>query len=273
MAPPAPGDDAVSPAHDQQDAGSDNGDTAPEAPTERWERVDDDVRREATDAVERGGALAEPEFGVHADALAEIEATVGASPRPPLRAAPEGGRDPLREGTLPRRPPTPRADGTGGPRRPRGPRALRAHPLPPRALARRRAASLGGLPAPHQTTEQHRGPRRLLPRPWAGTRRSTSCGPSCARPHPTPRPSPRVASSRRGPGPTAASSTPPSPPSAGGAGTSPSTPRAHHLRRAYALADLYERAGDLPAARQLFERVDHQAPALTDAGRRARALG
>lgn len=29
----------------------------------------------------------------------------------------------------------------------------------------------------------------------------------------------------------------------------------HHLRRAYALADLYERSGELPQARQLFERI------------------
>jgi tetratricopeptide (TPR) repeat protein len=33
----------------------------------------------------------------------------------------------------------------------------------------------------------------------------------------------------------------------------PSRPFDHHLRRAYALADLYERSGDLPRARALFE--------------------
>ena len=32
-------------------------------------------------------------------------------------------------------------------------------------------------------------------------------------------------------------------------------PKPHHLRLWYALADLYERAGDVPRARQLFERV------------------
>jgi tetratricopeptide (TPR) repeat protein len=32
-------------------------------------------------------------------------------------------------------------------------------------------------------------------------------------------------------------------------------PRLHHLRMAYALADLYERAGDLPRARELFARI------------------
>lgn len=35
----------------------------------------------------------------------------------------------------------------------------------------------------------------------------------------------------------------------------PKRPAAHHLSRAYALADLYERAGDLPQARMLFARV------------------
>ena len=46
----------------------------------------------------------------------------------------------------------------------------------------------------------------------------------------------------------------------------------HHLRRAYALADLYERAGDLPAARSLFERVAEHEPDLGEAAMRARAL-
>ncbi|HTX63621.1 MAG TPA: tetratricopeptide repeat protein, partial [Acidimicrobiales bacterium] len=39
-------------------------------------------------------------------------------------------------------------------------------------------------------------------------------------------------------------------------------PSDRHLRQWYALADLYERAGDLPRARELFERVarvDHEA--------------
>ena len=35
----------------------------------------------------------------------------------------------------------------------------------------------------------------------------------------------------------------------------PSKPRDHHLRRAYALADLYERSGNLPRARALFDWV------------------
>jgi tetratricopeptide (TPR) repeat protein len=46
----------------------------------------------------------------------------------------------------------------------------------------------------------------------------------------------------------------------------------HHLRRAYALADLYERAGDPLAARSLFERVAEIEPDLGDARARARAL-
>jgi tetratricopeptide (TPR) repeat protein len=35
----------------------------------------------------------------------------------------------------------------------------------------------------------------------------------------------------------------------------PRRPKDHHLRRAYALADLYERSGDVPRARQLFSRI------------------
>ena len=46
----------------------------------------------------------------------------------------------------------------------------------------------------------------------------------------------------------------------------PSEPQAHHLRVTYALADLYERAGDLPKARQLFTIVATADPELGDAG-------
>jgi tetratricopeptide (TPR) repeat protein len=49
-------------------------------------------------------------------------------------------------------------------------------------------------------------------------------------------------------------------------------PQAHHLRTAYALADLHERAGDVPRARQLFELVASHDPELGDAAQRARAL-
>ncbi len=52
----------------------------------------------------------------------------------------------------------------------------------------------------------------------------------------------------------------------------PKRPQDHHLRRAYALADLYERAGDLPAARLLFERVASVEPDLGDAAARAAVL-
>jgi tetratricopeptide (TPR) repeat protein len=53
----------------------------------------------------------------------------------------------------------------------------------------------------------------------------------------------------------------------------PARPRIHHLRRAYALADLYERAGDVTAARTLFARVAAIEPELGDASRRVAALG
>lgn len=53
----------------------------------------------------------------------------------------------------------------------------------------------------------------------------------------------------------------------------PKRPQDHHLRRAYALADLYERAGDIPRARELFGWVARMAPDLGDARRRLRMLG
>ena len=52
----------------------------------------------------------------------------------------------------------------------------------------------------------------------------------------------------------------------------PSRPRPHHLRRAYALADLYERAGRSPRARELFRWVETHDPLLADVTQRVRAL-
>lgn len=54
--------------------------------------------------------------------------------------------------------------------------------------------------------------------------------------------------------------------------TFPKRPREHHLRRAYALADAYERVGDVGRARELFERVATVDPEFADARQRARAL-
>lgn len=48
----------------------------------------------------------------------------------------------------------------------------------------------------------------------------------------------------------------------------PSRAEEHHLRRAYALGDLYERSGDLPAARRLFEWIVAVAPDFSDAKQR-----
>ena len=50
-------------------------------------------------------------------------------------------------------------------------------------------------------------------------------------------------------------------------------PAAHHLRLWYALADLAERAGDAPRARELFRRVVAVEPGLADAAERLQALG
>lgn len=52
----------------------------------------------------------------------------------------------------------------------------------------------------------------------------------------------------------------------------PKKPKLHHLRRWYALADLYERAGDLARARRLFGEVDTLDRNFGDAGERARML-
>lgn len=49
-------------------------------------------------------------------------------------------------------------------------------------------------------------------------------------------------------------------------------PMLHHLRMTYALADLYERAGDAPRARDLFGRVAASDPDFVDIQARLRAL-
>ena len=49
-------------------------------------------------------------------------------------------------------------------------------------------------------------------------------------------------------------------------------PESHHLRLWYALADLYERAGDVPRARELFERVARHDPQMGFVGDRIRSL-
>jgi tetratricopeptide (TPR) repeat protein len=50
-------------------------------------------------------------------------------------------------------------------------------------------------------------------------------------------------------------------------------PRDHHLRQWYALASLYERAGDIPIARDLFRRVASHDPDAYDVRDRLKALG
>jgi tetratricopeptide (TPR) repeat protein len=49
----------------------------------------------------------------------------------------------------------------------------------------------------------------------------------------------------------------------------PRRPMEHHLRRAYALADLYDRAGDAPQAVALFARIAAADPQFLDAAERA----
>jgi tetratricopeptide (TPR) repeat protein len=55
-------------------------------------------------------------------------------------------------------------------------------------------------------------------------------------------------------------------------GRSRKNPDLAHLRTWYALGDLYERAGDLPRARELFRRVAEAAPDALDAPARLAAL-
>lgn len=58
-----------------------------------------------------------------------------------------------------------------------------------------------------------------------------------------------------------------------GAARSLRRPADRHLRQWYVLADLYERAGELPRARDLFELVVTHDPGLADAEARSSALG
>jgi tetratricopeptide (TPR) repeat protein len=50
-------------------------------------------------------------------------------------------------------------------------------------------------------------------------------------------------------------------------------PRPHHLRLWYVLADFYERAGEVPKARQLFARVAGADPGFADVTARLRTIG
>jgi hypothetical protein len=47
----------------------------------------------------------------------------------------------------------------------------------------------------------------------------------------------------------------------------------HHLRLWYALADLYERAGEIPKARDLFLKVRRQDASFADVAERLASLG
>jgi predicted TPR repeat methyltransferase len=58
-----------------------------------------------------------------------------------------------------------------------------------------------------------------------------------------------------------------------GASKSLRNPSPRHVRQWYLLADLYERAGDVPRAREFFERVQRVDPEAYDVTERLRALG
>ena len=52
----------------------------------------------------------------------------------------------------------------------------------------------------------------------------------------------------------------------------PRHPKEHHLRRAYALGDLYERSGSIPRARELFTWTRRHSPKFADIAQRVRDL-
>ena len=58
-----------------------------------------------------------------------------------------------------------------------------------------------------------------------------------------------------------------------GAAKSLRNPSPRHVRQWYVLGDLYERAGDLPTAAELFERVDQHDPGAYDVVERLAAVG
>jgi tetratricopeptide (TPR) repeat protein len=61
--------------------------------------------------------------------------------------------------------------------------------------------------------------------------------------------------------------------STAGASKALRNPSGRHIRQWYLLADLYERAGDLPRAREFFERVQRADPEAYDVAERLRSLG
>ena len=61
--------------------------------------------------------------------------------------------------------------------------------------------------------------------------------------------------------------------STAGASKALRNPSERHVRQWYLLADLYERAGDVPKAREYFERVFRTDPEAYDVAERLRGLG
>ena len=61
--------------------------------------------------------------------------------------------------------------------------------------------------------------------------------------------------------------------STAGASKALRNPSERHVRQWYLLADLYERAGDVPKAREYFERVFRTDPEAYDVAERLRSLG
>ena len=152
-----------------------------------------------------------------------------------------------------------------------GPRAARAHLLPARALEAGRRPSSRPFRDLTGTTEQHPVLADCYRALGRHDQVDGAVGGAARRVARAPRSWPRGASSTPARWPTRAGSRTPSacsrrprPPA--------QRPQEHHLRVAYALADLHERAGDLPQARQLFGVVAAADPDLGDVEARLRAL-
>ena len=141
---------------------------------------------------------------------------------------------------------------------------------------RRRSVARGGqgargVPRADRIDRAAPGAGRQLPGPGPLRPRCRRSGTSCARPRRAPSSSPRAGSSPPVRSPTRAAWTTRSGCSRPGARRC-KRPRDRHLRMAYAIADLHERAGDVPRAREQFAWIRSQDPDFADVGDRLAGL-
>ena len=211
------------------------------------------MRGEADKAVGRGRSGRRPPVPADEGDLApdpSLRRAVAAKRRRPARRPAQGRRQGLPPRALRGGPLAAAPAGRAGAHGRVGPRAPRPHVLPAGPLEARRHRARG-LPQPERQHRAAPGAGRLLPGPRAAREGRRALGGAAGRVARARRSSPRAASSTPARSPTRAASRTPSPCSSA---SKPPTkrPQEHHLRVTYALADLYERAGDVPKARQLF---------------------